>query len=239
MIHKINIRHYLQGLLLLLSANIYAQENIITAGFQYKPIFPSQFFNKGSEITQNNINFSVQPTYGFCGGMSIRRGFTPLISVESGINYVKRRYQLSIIDGSFKGTSEFTIVGYEIPFLGLIFIRLGEKVFMDAGLGASLDMFPSSVIYTSDTYYSHFSYRKNWILAGLLANLGYEFRTEKNGYFYLGASYHLPFTDIYNTSIKYEGNNNIETIKTKLQGSYLTLDLRYFFHAEAIKKSKQ
>ena len=238
MVNRINIRHYLQSLLFLLSVNLFAQENIITAGFQYKPIFPSKFLNNGFEIAQNNVGFSIQSSYGFCAGMSIRRGITSLISFESGINYVKRKYQLSITDGSFKGESEFNIIGYEIPALGLVFIPITKNIFMDVGLGASIDMFPSSIVYSSDTYFRQLSSRKSWLLTGVLANVGYEFRTSNYGYFYLGASYHYPFNPIYNTNVNYEINNSNNSIESKLQGDYFTLDCRYFFHANVIKKKR-
>ena len=226
-------------LLLFLSLNIKSQENIITVGFQYKPIFSNHFFNKGVEtISPNNVIFSIQPSYGFCAGMSIRRGLTKLISFETGINYVKRKYKLSITNAGFKGESEFSIVGYEIPLLGLVFIRLGEKVFMDVGMGVSLDLFPTD-IFTYSNYFKHSSVRNNWIQAGVLANIGFEFRTTNYGYFYLGASYHQPFSDIYKTRVKYEGAMVNDIIDTKLLGNYFTLDFRYFFHADLIKKKKK
>lgn len=218
-----------------------AQERVITAGFQYKPLFPGGFFNTGTKsVIQNNVNFTIRPEGGFCGGMVIRRGFTSQLSLETGINFTKRNYQLAIADAdsAFSGTSAFSIIAYEIPFEGLVFIRLGEKIFMDAAGGVSFSFFPSD-IFTFDDYYKHSSKRISWIQPNLLANLGYEYRTEKNGYFYLGASYHLPFFNIYTSKILYESNATRETVSTKLSGNYLSIDFRYFFHEVPMKKKKK
>ena len=109
---------------------------------------------------------------------------------------------------------------------------------MDAALGSSIDLFPSD-IYTSDSYFKHSSRRRNIISLSILSNLGFEYRTEKSGYFYLGASYHRPFNSIYTTKIKYENSYKNETITTKLSGNYLTIDFRYFFNEDPIKKENK
>ena len=225
------------SLSVLTSCICFSQENIFTAGFQYKPIFSSSLFNTVEKsITQNNINFSVSQKFGFCAGMVIRRGFTKRFSLESGINYVKRNYNLKIADTSFTGKSDFTIIGYEIPVLGLIYIRIAKKIFMNTSLGISWDMYPSNIT-TGDSYFKHTSTRHSLFQGAALANLGYEYRTEKSGYFYWGASYHLPFTEIFNSSITYEPKQEIA--KLKIPGNYLTLDFRYFFHEEPLKQKKK
>ena len=214
-----------------------AQENIFTAGFQYKPIFASSFLGTGPKtVSQNGIDFSVSQKFGYCTGMILRRGFTKKISLEFGINYVKRNYGLSITDTTYTGKSNFTIIGYEIPVQGLIFIRLGEKLFMNASAGLSCDMYPSNIA-TSGTYFKHHSTRYSLFQSSVLANIGYEYRTVKNGYFYLGASYHQPFTYFYQSSINYTPVN--EVTHMKLRGNYLTLDFRYFFHEDPLKPKKE
>ncbi len=219
------------------SAICNSQENIFTAGFQFKPIFQSDFFSTGTKsIQQNGINFSVSQQYGYCFGMVVRRGINKRFSVETGINYVKRNFSLSITDTSFSGKSNFTIIGYEIPIQCLIFIRLGEKLYMNTSGGLSWDMYPSDV-QTADTYFKHYSTRHSIFQASVLANLGYEYRTEKSGYFYLGASYHLPFTYFYTCSVDYLPKSEITHIK--LGGNYLTLDFRYYFHEDPLKPKKK
>ena len=158
--------------------------------------------------------------------MVVRKGITKTISFETGINYVKRVYNLSIIDSSnnFTRDGKFRIIGYEIPLLALVYIRIGEKFYMNNALGFSIDIFPSDVR-TVNSY----STRTSFIIPALLANLGWEYRTDKSGIFYIGASFHRPFSKIMSTKIWYDGNNKTAEVETKLAGSYLTIDFRYFF----------
>ncbi len=222
----------------------FAQVNVLTAGFQVKPIFPSKFFGTGPQtLDSSGVSFTLKPSSGLCFGMIIRYGITQSVSIESGINYVKRIYSLTIEDSliSFSGNSKFRIIGYEIPVSGLVFIPLSEKIYMDASLGASFDFFPSDV-QSSDDYFKHIGKRNNWIFVSVLANLGWEYRTEKSGYFYLGASYHRPFKDIYTSTVGYYRNmNNIYTTGQQflLSGNYLTFDIRYFFHEDPLKKQSK
>lgn len=222
-----------------------SQPKIITVGFQYKPIVPSRFFRSGEMyFSQNNIDYYILPKMSFSGGMVIRKGFTKNFSLESGINYVKRNYDLKVENKNLSFLSErnFSIVGYEVPTLGLVFIRLGEKMFMDAAFGASVDFFPSDVG-TNDYYTSHdikiesiaIRNRNRWIQASLLANIGYEYRTDKSGYFYFGSSFHRPFAYSYLANVKYINGSITEKISAEITGNYLTFDFRYFFHQDPQK----
>ncbi|MBK5286238.1 MAG: hypothetical protein JJE25_12635 [Bacteroidia bacterium] len=221
------------------SAFLSAQQNIVTVGIQYKPIFSLGLLNTGEKsVTANGVNFSVELTSGFCGGLLVRRGITDTYSLESGINYVKRVYNLGMTDGDFSGKSTFTIIGYEIPFSGLVYVQLSKKVYMNVSLGISVDMFASD-IYTEDSYFRNSSHRAFIFNPGVIANIGWEFRTENAGYFYIGASYHNPFSAIYNSKLLYNNNNKYQIITLPLSGTYLSLDLRYFFHEDPLKKQKK
>lgn len=221
---------------------VQAQEKVITAGIQFKPIFSSKFFNTGPEnVSLQNIGFKVTPEFGYCLGVVIRRGITNTISFESGINYVKRNYTFSVNDpdSSIATTSDFKMVGYEIPLQGLVFIQLSDRIFMDVALGASMDFFPSD-LKTSAGYVEHYSARKSWFSPSVLANLGWELRTEKSGFIYLGASYHRPFDNIYTTFLQYRNRElPYPEGRLDLQGNYLTFDVRYFFHSDPEKRKKK
>jgi len=215
----------------------FSQQNIFTAGFQYKPIFASSFFSTGEKtISQNGIDFSVSQKFGYCAGMVLRRGITKRFSFETGINYVKRNFGMSITDTTFTGKSDFTIIGYEIPVQLLVFIQTSKRGFINTSMGLSWDMYPSNIT-TNDTYFKHNSKRHSLFQASVLANLGYEYRTEKSGYFYLGASYHLPFSYFYLSSINYTPQQEIT--RMKLRGNYLTIDFRYYFHEDPLKPKKK
>ena len=216
--------------------NVFAQENILTVGFQIKPILPYRFFDVNTvNSTQNKINFETTSTFGFTGGMVIRRGITKRISMETGINYINRNHQLSIMDSGFKEVSSFSIINYEIPLLALIYIQLGDKLFMNTAMGSSLDIYPSDVK-SGDDFFRHYSQRKSMFQAAFLANLGYEYRTEHSGYLYVGASYHRPYSYIYNLAVEYKNNNKDESVQSKLYGNYLTIDFRYFFNEIPLDK---
>jgi hypothetical protein len=136
---------------------------------------------------------------------------------------VKRVYSLKIAKENFSGDSEFRIIGYEIPLSGLVYIKLSEKTYMNASLGISADMFASD-IYTEDYYFRNSSHRAYVFNAGILGNLGWEFRTEAAGYFYIGASYHNPFSGIFNSQLGYYENDVLkEKVTMAISGTYLCL----------------
>jgi hypothetical protein len=213
-----------------------AQQNTRTVGFQFKPIFNSRYLNTG-EIKEDTlgVSFSHLPKFGFCGGMVIRMGLTKRISLETGINYVRRDYEFSLSDSGLAEKKKFKTISYEIPVLGMVFIRLGEKLYMNTALGASLDIFPSNYNINSANYNNNIL-RDAWVSAALLANLGFEYRTEKSGYFYVGASYHRPFNSIYIAKIEYKRTTPFLSKEMSFSGNYLTLDLRYFFHEDPEKR---
>jgi hypothetical protein len=238
MLH-VNRKYLLLAFLLSHTAFISAQQNIITVGIQYKPVFTVDFLNTGNEtVLQNGVDFSIGLHSGFAFGMVIRRGITDTYSIEGGINYVKRTYSVKVVDGNFSDESTFGVIGYEIPLSGLVYIRLSEKFYMNASLGVAADMFASDVKTYGDVF-NTYSLRKSVINGGVIGNLGWELRTEESGYFYIGASYHNPFSDIYLTRIDYAYNNKNESVDIPLTGTYLTLDFRYFFRADPIKKQKK
>lgn len=220
----------------LVTIPVSAQQNVTTVGFQFKPIFSSSMFGTGPvEVQQNNVSFLIHPKSGFSAGMLIRRGISQRISFEGGISYVKRNFDLTLTDGEFSDMTEFKIIGYEVPVTGLVYIPLSQHLFMNAAFGFSFDFFPSD-IYTKREYFEHYGARREWVIPGMLANLGWELRTEKSGYFYLGASYHQPFDKIYNSIINYAQFGKYEDVNIPLKGNYLTFDIRYFFHEEPKEK---
>lgn len=231
---------FLVIIITLISNTLSAQENTITAGFQFKPIFSSKFFNTGPETRETDgLTFTLKPKGGFSAGMVLRRGFTQTVSLETGINYVKRNYSFTISDTLPEAQGDFSMVSYDIPLLALVFIRLSDHIFMDVGMGVSVDFFPSD-LKTKGDHYEHYSAREEWVIPAILANLGWEYRTEKSGYIYLGASFHRPFGSIYGSFIGYPDLNATNPNKTeppiKISGNFLTADLRYFFHSDPLKK---
>lgn len=239
---SININNILKHLLTvfilsLFTLFLYSQERTVTVGLQFKPIFPVKFLKTDAQtILQNGVGFTITPKLSYSGGMVIRWGFTKTLSLETGINYVKRNYDLEFKTDTFRGKSTFGIVNYQIPVSALVFIRLTDKLYMNASAGLSIDMFVSD-IHTFGTYFNNYAFRNGVFQSGVLANLGWEYRTVKAGYFYIGASFQKPFAQIYNSSLTYEpSKSNNEKTLMKLNGSYLTFDVRYFFPPLPINK---
>ena len=230
-------------LLLLVGFNANAQERVTTFGFQLKPIIPIQFFDAGTqEQTVNNIEYINTPKLGMSFGMVIRMGFTKSLSLETGINVLRRNFDLTIndVDSNFSGTSQFRLLNYEIPVQGLVYVRLNRQMYMNVSGGLSFDIYPTP-LFTSDTYFANAVNRNNWLQTSLIANVGWEYRTEKSGYFYFGASFHRPFQVIFREFVTYKGEagNRREETTFDLTGNYITLDFRYFFHEDPEKKGKK
>lgn len=232
-----------------------AQERVTTVGFQYKPLFSSKFFNTGPQelrwkasyynddpipqlIYQDSAYFKIAPQSGYCMGMVIRSGISETWSVETGINFVRRNYQLEMGDSTGSETGVFKLVSYQIPVQGLVFIQLSDEIFMDVSMGLAVDFYPSDIATYGDRFI-HSSARRSWLSSSLLANIGWEYRTRESGYFYLGASYNRPFNGIMRSFFKRPVNDYGPEEFIELRGNYLTADLRYFFHSDPAKRKKK
>jgi hypothetical protein len=90
----------------------------------------------------------------------------------------------------------------------------------------------------------HYSARRNKINAGVLANIGWEYRNGKKGTYYFGASYHRSLSSIYTTLVEYYPQRDFSILptstgRTTLQGDYLTIDFRFYFHESPDKKPRK
>ena len=228
-------------LCLLPSTHCFSQSRVTTFGIQFKPIFPIDFLGTGKQtvtVDSSNLKFGLALKGGYNFGMVIRKGFSDLLAMEVGINYVKRTYHLDINDAEYSEASDFRIIGYEIPASLLVYIRLGEKTFMNASLGASADMYASNV-QSIGTNHNSLTVRNHTFQAAIIANLGWEYRTENSGYFYIGGTLHRPFDYEFTTRVHYKRNQKELDVYQPLSGSYLTLDIKYFFHEDPKKKKKK
>lgn len=220
-----------------------AQERVTTFGVQLKPIIPLQFFDDGfQEQSIDGIDYMSDSKLGLSFGMVIRIGLTKSLSLETGINYLRRNYSLNINepDSGFSSSSKFRLVNYEIPVQGLVYVRINRNMYMNVSGGVSFDLYPTP-LFTSDIYYSNAVNRTGWLQPSLIANIGWEYRTESSGYFYFGASFHRPFQSIMTQYVTYygESGNRFEEAEFDLSGNYITIDLRYFFHEEERERKKK
>ena len=240
--------------LLLMSGTLLAQKDVTTFGIQVKPMVPSKFFNSGAQtISQEYLTVDMTPKLGWNFGMLMRMGFTDMFSLETGINVVRRNYNLNAYDAEFDTNLEldYTFAGYEVPVQMLVYVKLGDQFWMNASGGVSFDTYPSNAFSTNDAVVGTLvldieqrTFRRSWVQMALLANYGFEYRTKDKGYWYLGASYHRPFSDMATTEVAYvrhpfpDPEPSTEKVSADLSGSYLTVDLRYFFHEDPDRKRK-
>ncbi|HMN04097.1 MAG TPA: hypothetical protein PKD45_00045 [Flavobacteriales bacterium] len=218
---------------------LHAQQGVTTFGLQVKPVIPFGFFENKGALQQEHLSATLDLNGGMAFGMLVRHGITKAISLEVGIDQINRRYDFTMANDTngYSGSGRLRYVGYEVPVVCLVYVRLGENTWMNNALGASVDFYPSDAHRELD-YAQAYLFRRNWAQVGVLGNIGVEYRTEKSGYFYLGATYHRPFGDMAQADAtwldRYAGYKPYRMI-TRLSGSYLTVDLRYFFHEDPDK----
>ncbi|MFT5309866.1 MAG: hypothetical protein ACI8VL_000763 [Bacteroidia bacterium] len=243
-------------------------QQTLTAGIEFRPIFPADFLKTGNqEAINDDYSILVSSKFSFSAGMVIRYGFHKRFALETGLSFVQRNYNLTVhrdetvvspivSTPEYTSNTDFTIIGYEHPIKLLVFVRLAEKLYMNAAAGFNITFFPSDIFTTdegqnaTDQYFKHSSLRlgfdgepgaDGFITGGAIANLGMEYRTKKAGYFYLGATYQVPFAPIYRSKFQYGEVSYVSEVQgIQLNGSYLTFDVRYFFHSKPIvRKAKK
>ncbi len=213
----------------------FGQQGVTTFGVQFKPIFPLSYFDPTLDLERPSLKSTIALQGGSAFGMSVRVGLTKTISLETGIGQIQRRYSYTLINDTagYSDGSDFKYIGYEVPISALVFIRLGESTFMNAALGFSADLYPSDV--QRDVEEGRiYVFRNQWAQLGVIGDLGVEYRTYKSGIFYLGATFHRPFGDMAVADITYYDRPSFfpYTMRGVLNGSYLTADLRYYFHED-------
>lgn len=214
---------------------------VTTLGIQAKPVVPFDFFDPVTLLEKPSLNGSVELTGGFAFGMMVRTGITKSVSFETGINQISRRFDVAIANDTsgYAATDELRFIGYEIPALAMIYIRLGERTWMNNALGFSADLYPSDAERVQEESRVYMA-RKEWLQIGVVGNIGVEYRTLKSGWFYLGATYHRPFGDMAQAELTwYDATNFATTMIAPINGSYLTVDIRYFFHNDPDKARRR
>jgi hypothetical protein len=226
-----------------------AQEGVITVGLQFKPMVPMKFIIEEPEVqTADEFSSEVAPRFGMSMGMVIRRGLNKMWSLESGINFVQRNFEMTT-NHTFmpeKRTMNYRMISYEIPLQALVYVKLTDELYMNASGGVAFNFYPSNIetfdnerIDTTAFDFHAKTIRHSWLQFSLLANYGFEYRTKDKGYFYLGVSYSRPFTSIATSVLSAQYNRDPARMDHPLKGDYLTLDLRYFFHEKPERRIKK
>jgi hypothetical protein len=210
-------------------------------GLQVRPVFPTRFIgNSTLSIEQEDpeliyITTSLKQKIGYSFGGTVRVGLTKLIAFETGLNFTQRNFDLNMAvpDSSIDMTRKLSFISYDLPINALFYIPLAEKWYMNASLGVDVNFAPTEIEVKTDTtganYFWHRAVLDSKISLGLNANVGFEFRTEKSGFFYLGGSAKVPFKPIFSLITNYHYQGYKSNIQGDVDGSFLSIDFKYFF----------
>lgn len=209
-------------------------------GVRIRPIIPTVITQREFKtIVSDSLTAEMRPQITGSYGVLVRYNFNKSLAIEFGLDYTRRAYNLEIMrtGSSQLDKTQFGIINYEIPLQALYYVKLDDKIFANILAGTAFNFYPTDVESFGDSKtWFHRSFRREWITTSLIMNVGVEYRTEKKGNFYVGASLHRPMRFIY--SIYFYNYPSFGKIaEGSIQGMYTSLDLRYFFPPS--KKEKQ
>lgn len=205
-------------------------------GFQFNTVFPTRFIGEPIlEVEDQAFYTRLSQKTGFSFGGTVRAGVTQLIAIETGINFTQRNFDLysEKKDSLVSISDELTFIEYSVPINALFYIRLADKWFMNASLGGMVTFKPTDIGVLNMPGGPH-SFRHTGLVRRKLgfdvnANIGFEFRTEKSGFFYLGGSGRVPFVPLFDLICDYTYQGNNIRVIGEVDGSFLALDIKYFF----------
>lgn len=223
-----------------------SQNNRATFGLQYKPIIPSSYFNAVEQVSGANI-LSLNTKYSNSFGMVIRYKINKTFSIEGGINYIQRNFILGYsleYPANLPGDpdlitwagdqTKFNLRSYELPIQVLTYVRASKNWYLNIAFGISHNTLASDVFseFEKQSAFQN-TYRRPGGYQALLANIGMEFRDDKTGHYYIGASLHRPWEPIAKVYPEPSGDMDMfwenEEIIFDIIGNFITLDIRYFF----------
>ena len=205
-------------------------------GIQVRPVFPTRFIGT-PEVTseQNGFQFTMSQKMGYSFGAIVRVGLTKTLAIETGINKTRRNFDISLAvpDSSIAENTTMGFEEFDIPINSLFYVQLSEQWFMNASLGFLLTYKPSEtevVVQPGGLHRFQFIGLRNGIFdVDANANIGFEFRTEKAGIFYLGGSGRVPFSPLMDMVARYNYQGITTQIVEPIDGSFLSIDFKYFF----------
>jgi hypothetical protein len=226
-------------LLVIFSAFASAQERKAAFGLQIEPVIPSALFRISTVESQvGNVLFTVEPRPGIAYGAMISANLTPRFTIETGINSLSRIYKVSVFDDDFSTSLQFKVVNFEIPLNLTYYVRLGPKLYMGHSAGFSLQFLPSNLKTTVDekdtsgnTIFKleQISRRRYFMMPAFKGGIGFEYRTQNDGYFFIGPTYRL-FTVLYRSQLFYFRDQiDIQNLDVKPIGDYFGITVRYVF----------
>lgn len=206
-------------------------------GINTGAIIPINYFGAGPlELESNNSQITLSSKIGYHFGMMIKTNYNKKFSIESGINFLRRNFDLSGSSNvtSLKDNADFGYISYGFPTKAIVYIQLSDKSFLNTSVGASLDFYASAVNSKGENdFIFQYSERAKWINGAILADLGVEWRGDY-GAFFLGAGVNIPITTIAVTNLKFhydesDYNNKIDNYSPVfLRGNFFDIKIKYF-----------
>ena len=205
-------------------------------GIQVRPVFPTRFIGEPTtNLVNNEFSTTIEQRLGYSFGGTVRAGLTKLLALETGINFTQRNFNISmsVADSGVYATNDLSFIAYDIPINGLVYVQMSEQIYMNASLGIALTFKPTNVgvltLPGGSFSFTHTGAVSRKAGFELNANFGFEYRTEKIGFFYIGGSGRVPLSPLFDmiAQYKYQGYKN--TIYGEVDGSFLSIDLKYFF----------
>lgn len=205
-------------------------------GIQARPIFPTNYIGERiTTLSGNGFQTTISQRLGYSFGGTVRANITKLIAFESGINFTQRHFNLDVAlpDSNVVGSKDMAFIEYDIPVNALIYIQLSDEIFMNASLGGMITYKPTDtrvqIRPEGKHYFALYGLREKSVGFDINANVGFEYRTKKNGFFYIGGSARVPLQPLFTYVAFYKYDANSMHLTGDVDGSYLALDFKYFF----------
>lgn len=214
-------------------------------GFQYRPLIPIGIVgDRPFEIGDEVFSSVIIPKFGYNYGGIVRLGLSRLMSIETGLSYTKRTYGVEyyVPDSLLISHNTIGFVNFDIPVNLLVYVQLGREFYMNASLGVSLNFYPSNVrnraLPGSQHQFIFEGRRGGFFSTDINSNVGFEYRTEKSGIFYVGISGKLPIQPIFIIATEYRFDTYRQVRFGQVDGATVSLDFKYFFHNVTKKEPK-
>lgn len=205
-------------------------------GLQVRPVFPTRFVGEPvTTLSKDSYATTLSQKIGYSFGGTVRAGLTKLLALETGINFTQRNFDISmsVADSGVYATNDLSFISYDIPINGLVYIQLSEQIYMNASLGVALTFKPTNVgvlTLPGGSYsFTHTGRVARKTGFELNANIGFEYRTEKIGFFYIGGSARVPFKPVFDLISEYKYQGYSTKVYGEVDGTFLSLDFKYFF----------
>ncbi|MFA5574373.1 MAG: outer membrane beta-barrel protein [Brumimicrobium sp.] len=206
-------------------------------GLQFRPLIPlGMVGDKTFTISEGELESTIKPIFGYSYGGVVRVGITELLAIETGLNYTKRRYQAdhAVVDSNVYASEKLGYVSFEVPLNLLIYVKLGNQFYMNVAGGASVNYNPSNIrspkplnpfgihlFIFEGRRYNHFDFHAN-------AEVGFEFRSEKLGTFYLGMNGRIPFNKVLQIATEYRHDTHSVVAYGDITGATFSVSIKYF-----------